>query len=96
MTEPTRPRPRTRHVPPMIAKPNDVELRAARRAAAQHRRRRYPDTSVCGLCGWRWQLGATRTGKPSRGCFRRRQALEVLDAGGLLDTHGRPAPTQCS
>lgn len=70
--------------------PTENQLRAARRAVAQHRRRRYPDTGVCGLCGYRWQAGVSPSGKPYRGCLRRRRALDLLDAGGQLDGRGRP------
>lgn len=67
---------------PVIGKPNDDEIRNARRALALHRRREH--TSRCGRCGFRWQIGRTRSGRPAVGCFRRRQALETLDHAGLL------------
>jgi hypothetical protein len=87
MTAQGRPRTLTRCMPAVI-KPSDDELRTARRMAASHRRRRYPDRSACGLCGHRWRTGETHTGKPSNGCSQRRQALEVIDACGQLDIHG--------
>ncbi len=68
---------------------SEYEIRAARRAMALHRRRRYPDTSVCGFCGFRWQVGVTRSGKPASGCPRRRHAVGVLDGAGLVDDQGR-------
>lgn len=75
------------------APPGAEEIRAARRVAAQHRRRRHPDKHRCGLCGGRWEVGRTRSGRPSRGCPPRRQALEILDAVGQLDELGRPVPS---
>ncbi|MGH3516969.1 MAG: hypothetical protein ACRDQ7_06030 [Haloechinothrix sp.] len=60
---------------------NDESIRNARRALILHRRR--PRTSRCVWCGFRWGVGATTSGKPAVGCFRRRQAIEMLDVGGL-------------
>lgn len=85
--DPSQPEP----VPPARI-PSEEEIRAARRTAAQHRRRRHPDRRCCGSCVRRWEVGETRTGKPSRGCRDRRQALEVLDIAGQLDELGRPVP----
>lgn len=89
----TSPAPRTSapEPKPIDSPPTDDEIRAARRAVAVHRRRRYPDTAVCGLCGYWWQTSRTRSGKPSAGCARRRRALNVLDAADLLDSQGRLA-----
>lgn len=82
--------PRRTRVAPPVGVPTEDEIRAARRALALHRRRRYPDTAVCGLCGYRWQAGITPSGLPSRGCLRRRHVLDVLDVAGQLDDQGRP------
>ncbi len=71
------------------ALPRTAEVRMARATLARHRRRRYPDRLVCGFCGGVWRRGVTYTKKPAAGCFRRRQAIEVLDVAGHLDSHGR-------
>ena len=65
------------------------EIRAARRTVAIHRRRRYPDTTVCGLCGYRWLSAPTAAGKTVTGCLRRRRALDILESAGRLDGQGR-------
>ncbi len=70
--------------------PDDDEIRAARRTAAAHRRRRCPNRRACTACLWPWREGRTGSGRPVRGCTLRRRALDVLDAAGLLDGHGRP------
>ncbi|MGH3738935.1 MAG: hypothetical protein ACRDT6_25550 [Micromonosporaceae bacterium] len=70
---------------PVTGVPTKEELRAASRAAALHRRRRYPDTTRCGLCGCRWLVTIGPGGVAYHGCFRRRHALELLDLAGLLD-----------
>lgn len=77
-------------VPAGAEPPTDDQLREARRAVARHRRRRYPDTRFCGLCGQRWHVDRTRSGRPARGCTVRRQALDVLEVAGQLDDAGRP------
>lgn len=93
MTRPTGPsQPAPPVPPPSTGVPSEEEIQAARRTAAQHRRRRHPDRRCCGFCVRRWEVGQTGTGKPSRGCVHRRQALEVLDVVGQLDELGRPIP----
>lgn len=62
---------------------NDDDIRTARRAFVVHRRQ--PGTARCRLCGWRWAVSRTRTGKPAAGCFRRRQGIETLDTAGLYE-----------
>lgn len=75
---------------PVVGAPTEAEVLSARRAVAQHRRRRYPDTGQCGYCPQPWRVGETRAGRAVEGCERRREALDVLDAAGLLDTYGTP------
>lgn len=78
---------------PVRGVPTKDELRAARRAVALHRRRRYPDNGVCGLCGYRWQVTIAPRGTRYPGCLRRRHALELLDAAGQLDLPDQPGPS---
>ncbi len=70
--------------------PDQDAVRAARRVAAVHRRRRSPNRRACAACLWPWTQGQTRGGRPSGGCASRLRALEVLDGAGLLDDCGRP------
>ncbi|MGH3713991.1 MAG: hypothetical protein ACRDT4_11105 [Micromonosporaceae bacterium] len=69
---------------------NDESVRNARRAFNLHRRRAR--TSRCALCGFRWGVGDTTSGKPAVGCFRRRQAIELLDVAGLYEPSGSTSP----
>lgn len=67
---------------PVTGEPNDDDVRAARRAVVLHQRK--ASSSRCRVCGWWWRVGTTGRGRSAVGCFRRRQALDVLDVAGLL------------